>query len=151
MSLIARPAVSEDIPEVVRLVGLMFAELGTATNPSWTARTRDDLRKRLWRDVGIFVVDNRDPGLAACAVGVLHESLPSPRRRTQRVGYIEWVVTDPKCRRRHFGMTVTSALVDWLHGQGAAVIDVHSSAAAEPLYRRLGFSNDGPLALRRRA
>lgn len=149
MSYEARQAASEDIPEVVRLVGIMFAELGTAANPSWAARTQDDLSKRLWDDVGIFVVDN-GPGLAACSVGVLHESLPSPRRRTQQVGYIEWVITDPDCRRRHFGMSVTSALVDWLHGHGAAVIDVHSSVAAESLYRRLGFTGDGPVALRHR-
>ncbi|MBO0883506.1 MAG: GNAT family N-acetyltransferase [Mycobacterium sp.] len=146
----ARQARPEDIPQVVRLVGVMFAELGTATNPSWATRARDELSRRLWRDVGIFVA-NVGSDLAACAVGVLHESLPSPRRRTQRVGYIEWVITDPGCRRRHYGMAVTSALVDWLDDQGAAVIDVHSSAVAEPLYRRLGFTGDGPLALRRRS
>jgi ribosomal protein S18 acetylase RimI-like enzyme len=147
----ARPAELADIPDVVRLVGIMFSELGTATNPEWTARTQEDLGKRLWNDVGIFVVDADGSGIAACAVGVLHEGLPSPRRRTQRVGYIEWVITDPGQRRRHYGTAVTSALVEWLNERGAAVIDVHSSAAAERLYRRLDFGNDGPLALRRRA
>jgi GNAT superfamily N-acetyltransferase len=107
---------------------------------------------RLWTDLGIFVVDVPDgsPALAACAVGVLHRSLPSPRRSTEITGYLEWVVTDPGHRRRGHAGSATAALVAWLVAQGAAVIDVHSSADAVPVYRRLGFTDDGPVALRRR-
>ncbi len=150
---LARAASVTDIPEVVRLASIMFADLGTETDPSWAARTGEALTRRLWTDVGIFVVDtaaNSTSTLAACGVGVLHQSLPSPRRRTPTTAYIEWVVTDPAWRRQGRGLAVTEALVEWLIDEGAAVIDVHSSAAAEPLYRRLGFTNDGPVALRRR-
>jgi GNAT superfamily N-acetyltransferase len=147
-----RRASVSDIPEVVRLVSIMFADLGTRTDPSWAEQTGEALTRRLWSDLGIFVVDAAEsrPLLAACAVGVLHQSLPSPRRPTQTTAYIEWVVTDPAWRRQGHGQSATVALVDWLIDQGAAVIDVHSSAAAEPLYRRLGFTNDGPVALRLR-
>jgi GNAT superfamily N-acetyltransferase len=146
----ARRAGTADLPEIVRLVSIMFADLGTRADPSWQARTIQALSSRLWTDVGAFVVDAQPaPVLAACAVGVLHRSLPSPRRTTQTVGYIEWVVADPARRRQGHASAATEALVDWLTDQGAAVVDVHASAAAEPLYRRLGFTADGPVALRR--
>jgi len=147
----ARRANAADVPEIVRLVSIMFADLGTRTSPSWAARTGEVLTGRLWADVGAFVVDAEPaPTLAACAVGVLHQSLPSPRRATQLVGYVEWVVADPARRRQGHASTATAALVDWLTGRGAAVVDVHASVAAETLYRRLGFTGDGPVALRLR-
>ncbi len=146
----ARPASVVDLPEVVRLVSVMFADLGTGTNSSWETQTRDALASRLWADVGVFVVDAEPrPMLAACAIGVVHRSLPSTRRQTQAVGYIEWVVADPGSRRQGHAFAATAALVEWLTDQGAAVVDVHSSPAAEPLYRRLGFTNGGPVAMRR--
>jgi GNAT superfamily N-acetyltransferase len=130
----------------------MFADLGTQTNSSWEAQATEALASRLWADVGIFVVAVEPaPALAACAVGIVHQRLPSPRRKAQAVGYVEWVVTDPAQRRQGHASAATAALVHWLVEQGAAVVDVHSSAAAEPLYRRLGFTTDGPLALRRRS
>jgi GNAT superfamily N-acetyltransferase len=139
-----------DLPEVVRLISIMFAELGTLTTSSWATQATEALTSQLWTDVGIFVVDAEPaPVLAACAVGVPRRSLPSPRRRTQAVGYIEWVVADPARRRQGHALAATSALVQWLVDRGAAVVDVHSSAAAEPLYRRLGFTTDGPVAMRR--
>jgi hypothetical protein len=61
------------------------------------------------------------------------------------------VVTDPARRPQGHALAATTALVDWLVDRGAAVIDVHSSAPAEQLNRRLGFSTDGPLAMRRPA
>ncbi len=148
----ARPAGPADVPETVRLVSIMYAELGTATGPPWATRAEAALLGRLWADLGIFVVDAPDDSraLAACAVGVLHRGLPSPRRATEITGYVEWVVTDPDHRRRGHAWSATAALLAWLVEQGAAVIDVHSSADAEPLYRRLGFTDDGPVALRRR-
>jgi GNAT superfamily N-acetyltransferase len=146
----ARRARDADVPKVVRLVSVMFGELGTPTDPSWAARTQEALAGRLWVDLGIFVVDAADPGaaLAACSVGVLHRSLPSPRRPTEITGYLEWVVTHPGQRRRGHARSATAALLAWLTEQGASLVDVHSSAAAEPLYRQLGFTDDGPVALR---
>jgi GNAT superfamily N-acetyltransferase len=146
----ARRASAADLPEIVRLVSIMFADLGTETDSSWAAQAKEALTSRLWDDVGVFVVAvEPTPTLAACAIGVLHQSLPSPRRRTQAVGYIEWVVTDPARRGQGHASAATAALLEWLVDQGAAVVDVHSSTAAEPLYRRLGFTAGGPLALRR--
>jgi predicted GNAT family acetyltransferase len=73
----------------------------------------------------------------------------SSTRRT-RTGYLEWVVTHPGHRRRGHARSATAALLAWLVEQGVSVVDVHSSAAAAPLYRQLGFTDDGPVALRRR-
>lgn len=148
---LARPASAADLSKVVRLVSVMFADLGTQTDSSWEARTREVLTSRLWTDVGVFVVDPEPAGtLAACAVGLIHQSLPSPRRQTQAVGYVEWVVADPAWRRQGHAFAATAALVQWLIDQRCAVIDVHSSATAEPLYRRIGFTSEGPVAMRLR-
>src|SRR5688572_29593462 len=105
----ARSATVLDIPEVVRLVAVMFADLGSRTDSSWAAQTTQALTIRLWADLGIFVVDTAEtkPVLTACAVGVLHQSLPSPRRQTQATAYIEWVVTDPAWRRQGHGLLAT--------------------------------------------
>jgi hypothetical protein len=111
---LARAAYVTDIPEVVRLASIMFADLGTETHPSWAVRTREAPTRRLWADVGIFVVDTADSSstLAACGIGVLQQSLPSPRRSTQTTAYIEWVVTDPAWRRQGRGLAVTAGLVE---------------------------------------
>jgi predicted GNAT family acetyltransferase len=146
----ARAARQDDLAGIIALVEAMFAELGTATGPQWRADARASLASRMGVDVGIFVTDGDDNAVSSCAVGALHRCLPSPRRASSTVGYVEWVFTMPAQRRQGSAEAAVTALVDWLIDHGAAVVDVHSSAAAEKLYRSLGFNNDGPVALRLR-
>jgi len=146
----ARAAREDDLAGIITLVEAMFAELGTIVGPQWRADVRASLAGRMGVDVGIFVTDGDDHAVSSCAVGVLHHSLPSPRRASPTVGYIEWVFTAQAHRRKGSAQVVVNALLGWLTDRGAAVIDVHSSVAAEPLYRALGFNNDGPVALRLR-
>ena len=103
-----RRASVADIPEVVRLVSTMFADLGTTTDQPWATRTGEALAGRLWTDLGVFVVDaaGSPPVLAACAVGLLHRGLPSPRRLTEHTGYVEDLVPSPD------GKTLLSASWD---------------------------------------
>jgi len=54
----------------------------------------------------------------------------------------------PHCRRNGYARAVSAALVDWLAERGAAVIDLHSSAQAVPLYDSLGFKAPRATALR---
>jgi hypothetical protein len=60
------------------------------------------------------------------------------------------MVADPARRYQSHALAATTALVEWLVARGAAVVDVHSRTAAEPLYPRLGFSTGSPFATRRR-
>jgi len=144
----ARAAREDDLTGVIALVEAMFSELGTIVGPQWRADVRAALARRMGIDVGVFVTDGDDHAVSSCAVGVLHHSLPSPRRASSAVGYVEWVVTAPAHRRQGNAGAVVTALLDWLNDHGAAVVDVHSSVAAEPLYRALGFNSEGPVALR---
>jgi GNAT superfamily N-acetyltransferase len=137
----ARDATADDVDEIVRLVTAMFLDLGDAeVRGGWPALASAALHERLWVDVGAFVVDApAGDQLAAVAVGILETRLPSPRRSSPQIGYIDWVATAAPWRRRGFGLAATQALVAWMDVKGAAVIHLHSSADASDLYARLGF------------
>jgi hypothetical protein len=42
------------------------------------------------------------------------------------------------------------ALLEWFDDRGVPAIELHSTQVAEELYLSLGFSDNGPRALRRR-
>jgi len=145
----ARAADLSDLDAVLEIVNQMFVDLGTETARTWREDAKQVLASRLWVDVAAFVVDH-DGDPAACAIGILHDGLPSPRRIGAKVGYVEWVGTLPHYRRNGYARAVSAALVDWLAERGAAVIDLHSSAQAVPLYDSLGFKAPHATALRLR-
>ena len=70
---------------------------------------------------------------------------------TGRSGYVQWVATEPELRRRGAGRAVMRALLAWYGAAGVTVVELHATSDGEPLYRSLGFDDDGPPALRRRA
>ncbi len=99
------------------------------------------------------MIDHPDePGTLACsAAGTVADRLPSPLNLTGRSGYVQWVATEPDLRSRGAGRAVMQALLDWYAAEGITVVELHATAAGEPLYRSLGFDDEGPAALRRRA
>jgi GNAT superfamily N-acetyltransferase len=128
----------------------MFRDLGTTAVPAlWYASLRAALTDRLGRDVAAFVtVDGADLPVAV-AIGVVDQRLPSPRRPTGRIGYVEWLATDPEQRRRGAARMALIALLHWFDGQGITTVDVHASEAARPLYLDLGFAAPAAMPLRR--
>jgi GNAT superfamily N-acetyltransferase len=148
----ARPATLDDVTEVVRLAGLMFASMGLDVTDAWVASARSAFTSRLGGDIAAFVVDRPDgrPGLAASGAGVISTRLPSPSNHSARVGYIQWICTDPGFRRRGLGRQVMRSLLDWYDRSGIWVVELHATADAEQLYRSLGFGEEGGVALRRR-
>jgi len=149
-----RMAVPEDAAELVRLAALMFESMGVdARDPAWRAEAERQAESRLGRDLVAFVIDHPDRpgGLACSAAGTVADRLPSPMNLTGRSGYVQWVATEPELRRRGAGRAVMRALLAWYGAAGVTVVELHATSDGEPLYRSLGFDDDGPPALRRRA
>jgi GNAT superfamily N-acetyltransferase len=148
-----RVATPDDAREVVRLAAVMYASMGLdVADPEWLRRAEESFRTRLGRDLAAFVVDHPDrEGLAASGAGTISTRLPSPNNLTARVGYIQWVATDSDVRRRGFAREVMEALLDWYDEQRVVVVELHATVDGEPLYRELGFGQEGGVALRRRA
>jgi ribosomal protein S18 acetylase RimI-like enzyme len=145
----------EDAPELVRLRGVMFADLqGHEPEPGrWQSASEETLRKRLADPEGslaAFVVDGPDRAvtLVACAVGVVEQRLASPTHQTVDLGYVFNVATDPGYRRRGYSRACMEALLGWFRQRGVRKIDLHASVAGEPLYRSLGFLRSKDPAMR---
>lgn len=147
-------ATSADADEVVRLAAAMFESMGLdASTPGWREAGRARFLERVGQGtLAVFVIDDPDrPGrLAASAAGSIVERLPAPLNPDGRAGYVQWVCTDPEFRSRGLGAKVMTALLDWYDASGVEVVELHATAMGESLYRRLGFDDSGPVALRRR-
>ncbi len=141
-----RPATLDDVPELVRLRALMFASMGR-TADGWQDAAARDITDRL-KDgtMQVFVIDG-EPGLAACAIGVVDRRVPGPSTPNGLWGHISGVATDPAYRRRGYARLLTQALLDWFQANGVRRVELHATPVAEPLYRDLGFAEQPYTAL----
>ena len=148
----ARPATLDDAAEVVRLAAVMYASMGfDVSDRRWIDTATKEFTARLGADLAVFVVDHPDQGgLVASAAATIATRLPAPNNLAARAAYIQWVATDPQVRSLGYGRAVMTALLAWCDDQGAGVVELHATEAGEPLYRDLGFTDAGPVALRRR-
>ena len=143
-----RPATIEDAGEVVRLAALMYEAMGLdATGTVWRRAAVTAMAGRLGEDAMVFVAD--DPGtpgrLAAIGAGVIATRLPSPVNPAATVGYIQWVSTDPRWRRRGLARLITSTLITWFRDRDVRAIELHVTPEGAGLYRSLGFGpGDNP-------
>lgn len=130
----------------------MFSSMGHDVTDAWSAAASTAFVQRLGHDMAAFVVDRPDgrPGLAASGAGVISTRLPGPANVQARVGYIQWICTDAAFRQLGLGRQVMLALLDWYDRSDVPVVELHATADGEPLYRSLGFAQDGGVALRRR-
>jgi len=150
----ARAATVDDDSEVVRLAALMFASMGMdVSGDDWTRNGARHVRERLSHDLGVFVVDHpTSPGrLIASAAGTLASRLPTPVNPSGTAGYVQWVCTDAEHQRQGLGRRVMDALLLWFDERDVRSVELHSTLVAESLYRSMGFTDDGPRALRRRS
>ncbi|MDH6121770.1 GNAT superfamily N-acetyltransferase [Kitasatospora sp. GAS204A] len=133
-----RPASPADAAELARIHAEMVGV--DATGP-WRDRLADHLREQLGSDrVAAFVIDDPAGGLAACAIGVVHQGLPGPDHAGV-FGQLQTVVTEQPFRRRGYGRAVTCALVEWLTARGCTLLTLNASDSAVPLYASLGFAS----------
>jgi GNAT superfamily N-acetyltransferase len=146
-----RAARHDDLPAIEDLVAGMCRDLGTTVLPAaWHAELAAALAARLGHDVAAYVTVRPADRPVAVAVGVVDRRLPSPRRPTGRIGYVEWLATAPRYRRRGAARLALGALLRWFDDQGIDAVDVHASPAATPLYAELGFTTPHAKPLRRR-
>lgn len=148
----ARPATPADLPDCVRLAGVMYASVqGVEPSAAWAEAALAAVRERLGHDLMLFVADDPDrPGrVVAGAAGVVDRHLPGPAMIDGRAGYVQWVCTDPAHRGRGLGRAVVQAVLDWFDAQGVRKVELHASAAGEALYRSMGFTDPTHAALRR--
>ena len=129
----------------------MFAGMGTDTarlDEAWWQRSTELFRARLDEpgEFAAFVIDKPAGGLAAVAVGWLNQHLVAPSA-AERVGYVANICTDPDHRRRGYARATLEALLAWLRGTDASVVNLHASGEGEALYRSLGFAEPTHRAL----
>ncbi|GGJ92580.1 N-acetyltransferase [Pilimelia anulata] len=153
---VVRAARVSDVPELVRLSGIMYAEApchGSAAPGPWQQAAAATLRRVLAGpdpDWAIAVVDGDRPGeLASCAMGAIEHRIASPRVPDGRAGHIFNVATDPGHRERGYARACVEAILRWHRGRGAHRVDLIATPAAAPMYRTIGFDPEiGGEALR---
>jgi GNAT superfamily N-acetyltransferase len=152
-----RSARTDDAGEVARLAELMYRSLGLTFDDDvwgrWRASAVQAVSERLGADLTVAVVE--DPGapghLVACGAGTVSQRLPSPAHASSRVGYIQWMSTEPEFRHRGLGRAVLRFLLGWFESEGVDNVELHASPQGDPLYRDEGFwEGSTGLALRRR-
>ncbi len=144
----------DDVDEIVRLAELMYGSMGMdAFGEDWHLTATEHVRRRLGDDIAVFVIDapTRPGRLAATGAGSIATRLPSPGNPSAKVGYMQWVVTEPAWRRRGFARAIAAALIDWFTDRGVPSVELHATRDGDGLYRKLGFHQGPNPGLRRRA
>ncbi len=154
---LVRSARTDDAGEIACLAELMYRSLGLTFDDDvwtrWRASATQAVSERLGADLAVAVVE--DPGapghLVACGAGAISSRLPSPAHASSRVGYIQWMSTEPDFRRRGLGRAVLGFLLGWFESEGVDNVELHASPHGDPLYRAEGFwEGSTGRALRRR-
>jgi GNAT superfamily N-acetyltransferase len=144
-ALVARRATVDDIPELVRLRGVLFESDGVDLKAgSWRADCERVLRARLSEPESTwtaYVVEQPDhPGtLACCVLGAIEQRLPSPFNASGKHGHVFSVATDSDYRRRGYARASMLRLLDWFRSHGVTRVGLYASSDGAPLYESLGF------------
>ena len=142
-----RRATLDDIPALVELQALLFAEMGNenAQESSWRGTAAAWLTERLGNEACVYVVEDQG-ALVASALGYLHTAPPSPSSMSQVRGHISNVVTLGSHRRRGHARGCVAALLDWFRDETPAeVVDLSASRDGFALYESMGWrTRDDP-------
>lgn len=145
MGVVVRRASVEDAWELTRLRRVMLKSFQEIHDEEWEYACTETLEQALADPDGMiqaFVVDAGDfPGkLAACAVGVIQQRLPSPDNHSGLIGYIQSVSTDPDYRSRGYARAAVEATLEWLDSCDVPNTELTATSVGNELYRALGFS-----------
>ena len=147
-----RRATSDDVPDLVRLRGVMYDAMGVDhADPAWSASCADVLRAGLASGAMAAFVVEEDGRVVAGGVGMVEQRLPGPRNPSGRHGHVQSMATDVAARGRGYGRAVFGALMDWFDSVGVSSVDLHATPDGERLYRTYGFGEPRFTALVRHA
>ncbi|HLL36090.1 MAG TPA: GNAT family N-acetyltransferase, partial [Streptomyces sp.] len=140
-----RRAGPRDAAEVLRLRQVMIDAVRSEPTADWHTESLPGLRARLAEPDGefaAFVVDHpRRPGaLAALVAGTLDYRIGRAGDPHGTVGYVFSVATEPALRRRGYARACVEELLAWFRERGAGLVQLTTSAEAEPLYVSMGFA-----------
>ncbi len=136
-----RRATADDIPDLVELQALLFAEMGSegVSRPEWRDSTAAWLSERLGSEACVYVVEV-EGSVVSCALGYLHTAPPSPSSVTDVRGHISNVVTVECHRRGGHARACMTALLEWFRNETPAeVVDLSASADGTALYKSMGW------------
>lgn len=148
-----RRATADDIPRLVELQALLFAEMGHehVSEQAWRAPAASWLAERLGSEACVYVVEDQG-SVVACALGYLHTAPPSPSSTTHLRGHISNVVTVEGHRRRGHARRCVAALLEWFRDETPAeVVDLTASRDGLALYESMGWRRRDDPTLRLRA
>lgn len=147
-----RRAETSDIPEIVRLKAVLMTdgwpwpvELDDAWRERCAAVAQDLLSRE---DYACFVVDQDAGGgaggpLASCVTATIEQHLPGPDG-SGRSAYVGDMCTDEAFRGRGYGAGLLDAVLTWCRERGAGWVSLFSTESGDALYRKAGFSEQGP-------
>lgn len=147
-----RRAEHSDIPEIVRLKGLLMED-----GWPWHIELDDAWRERCAAaaatlldspNYACFVIDAEEgagPGtpLASIVSTSVEQHLPGPDG-SGRSAYLGDMSTDLVFRGRGYGKTLLDAALAWCREQDAGWVSLFSTESGHSLYRKAGFSPVGP-------
>jgi GNAT superfamily N-acetyltransferase len=148
-----RRAAAGDAEALTRLRALMLSDMGRlneGSDPRWQGVTEEWFARRLrdGKDFAAFVVDDPGLGVVSCAVGACDDHAPSPGNLSGLHGHVFNMSTDPRYRRLGYARACLEALLAWFRDETEArVIRLNATSDGLPLYRSLGFTEQGNPAL----
>jgi ribosomal protein S18 acetylase RimI-like enzyme len=143
---VARRAGPEDAAALVRLRGLMLADMGLIAAPDEGAWQEPALAWFAGRladrdDFAAFVVDDAETGTVSSAVGTCDQHAPGPGNPSGLYGYVSNVSTDPRHRRLGYARTCLDALLAWFAKETPVrVVNLNATTRGLALYTRRGFA-----------
>lgn len=139
----ARAATTEDIPELVRLRGVLFSAMGWDSADDWHDDAAQAFAAGLSSgDLAVIVVDDPAGGLCACGAVSFELRLPGPGFDGQ-VAYVSSMVTEPAWRGRGLAREVLDGLLGVCASRGVRRVDLNATDDGRPLYVSRGFVEPG--------
>ncbi|WP_326763611.1 GNAT family N-acetyltransferase [Streptomyces sp. NBC_01591] len=141
----ARRATLDDVPALVRLRGLMLAEMGVETggpDAPWRAASTQWFAERLRHPAvfAAFLVDDPALGVVSSAVGTCHAHAPGPANLSGLQGHVSNVSTDPRRRRLGHARVCLDALLTWFREEArVTVVGLNATEDGAALYESYGF------------
>lgn len=147
-----RRAEHPDISEIVRLKGLLMEDgwpWPIELDDAWRERCAEAAASLLDSPhYACFVIDARKgagPGtpLASIVSTSVEQHLPGPTG-SGRSAYLGDMSTDITFRGRGYGTALLDAALAWCREQEAGWVSLFSTESGHALYRKAGFSPEGP-------